>query len=157
ETFNDSRSWGVSYSRSWSDRAFAPLRYTLGGITASYSGSNAHARNPSGTDRSATQSGSVNYAVAPRNLLKVPLPWIKPRLFPLPERFYTTWRVDQRHESTADRLTDSLGIDHLVPRNPIGGRSGSIGMGADTRPFDFLHHHIEAMRNLNLPYRVASL
>ncbi len=157
ESFSDSRAWNVSYSRSWSDRAFPLLRYTLGGVTANFSSANAHTRNPSGNDRSSTTSGGVNYLIAPRSLLQIPMPFLKARLFPLPERMYANWRVDVRRENASDRLTDSLGVDHLVDRNPIGGRSGAINMGADTRPFDFFHHHIEALRNLQLGYDVFSL
>jgi hypothetical protein len=89
----------------------------------------------------------VNYNIAPRTLLAVPLPIGKAKFFPLPERFYANYRFDRRQASTADRVR---GTDSLVTRPTVSGHSGAINMGADSRPFEFLHHHIEAARNLNL-------
>ncbi len=150
ESFGDSRSWNLAYSRTWSDRSNPVLRYTLGGVTANYSSANSHARNPAGGERTSTSSGGVSYNVALRQTLAVPVPIIKPSFYPLPERAYMNYRFDQRRTSTADR---PVGTDDLIARSLVKGNSGTIQMGADSRPFDFLHHHIEALRNLNLPYR----
>ncbi len=148
EAFSDNRSWNVAYSRSWSTRANPFLLYTLGGITASYNTSNSHNRSPSGADVTSTSSGAVNYNIAPRSLLALPMPFTPVKFFPLPERFYASYRFDQRESSTSYRDLNTL---VLSDPNRSSGHSGSISLGSDTRPFDFYHHHIEAVRNLNLP------
>src|SRR5262249_40089855 len=86
QTVPDSRSWALSYSRAWSDRSNPLLRYTLGGITASYGTGNNHARDPATSQRSTSSSGSVSYSSALRSLLALPMPYLRARLFPLPER-----------------------------------------------------------------------
>jgi hypothetical protein len=150
ETFTDSRSWSAGYSRVWDDRANPLLRYTIGGITAGYNTSSLHSHNPSGAEQSSAQSGTVNWNIAPRSLLAMPLPIVRTKLYLLPERIYSNYRWDKRRSSVADRI---LGTDDLVPRGTVSGSSGIIVQGADTRPIDMLHHHIEAQRNLSLPYR----
>jgi hypothetical protein len=154
ETFNDARGWSVAYSRNWSDRAHPLLRYTIGGVTANFSTQNSHGRNPASADRTMSYSGGINYAIAPRSLLGLRVPGLKGKFFPLPERLYTNYRVDERNSEIADRIA---GTDDFVPRSAVGGRSATIQFGADTRPFEFIRHHYEASRNLNLPYRVGSV
>jgi hypothetical protein len=150
ESFNDSRGWSVAFSRSTGDRANPFIKYSLGGISANFSAQNSHGRNPVTADQSTLYSGSVNYSIAPRSALPLHIPLTKARLFPLPERFYVNYRSDERRSATADRLN---GTDTFIPRSLVGGRSAGINVGMDLRPFDFLHHHYEAVRNLNLQYR----
>ena len=147
QTFTDNRSWGVSYSRTWSSRANPLLLYTVGGLTANYNASNSHSLSPLGGDQNNSSSGTLNYNIAPRNLLTVPLLLTKSKFHPLPERAYANYRFDRRDGQTSDRNNVTGGLDD---RAPVTGKSGTINMGADTRPLDFYHHHIEAVRNTNL-------
>jgi len=150
ETFADFRSVNIAYSRAWSERSNAFLRYTLGGITASYGMNNTHGRSPSSLERTQTTSGAVNYGSALRSLMAIPLPLVRSKLYPMPERIYANYRFDTRSSDIADRV---VGTDLILPRNSVGGRSGAISMGSDVRPFDFFHNHLEAQRNLSLPWR----
>ena len=77
------------------------------------------------------------------------MPLVTPRLYPLPERFYVNFRTDERRSAVLERIPYS---DGFVPKSLVAGRAGGINLGADTRPLDFLHHHYEQARNLNLPY-----
>ena len=147
QTFSDNRAWSVGYSRTWSARANPFLRYTVGGVTANYNTSNSHSLTPLGGDDNNSSSGTVNYNIAPRSLLGVPLPLSKRKFFPLPERAYANYRFDRRESQTKDR---NLSTGALDPRAPVSGKSGTINMGADSRPLDMIHHHIEAVRNTNL-------
>jgi hypothetical protein len=148
ESFGDSRSWQVNYSRTWSERSNRLLYYTLGGITANFRDFNSHNRNPNQVDQSRRRSGSVNYQIAPRMLLAIPLPWSRSHFRPLPERLWWNYRRDD-----SETITDSRNFDTgaILNHSDVIGRQGSIGFGADTRPFEFIHHHIEGLRNLSLP------
>jgi Motility related/secretion protein len=149
ETFSDSRGWAVSYSRAWSDRANPLLRYTIGGVTANYSTQSTHGHSPVTAERTTASSLGINYGIAPRNILALKLPLVAPRLYPFPERFYINYRTDERRSAVLERIPYS---DDFVPKSLVAGRAGGINLGADSRPFDFLHHHYEQARNLNLPY-----
>ncbi len=149
ETRSETRSFSTSYSRAWSDRSNPFLRYTIGGITASYNWSQSRNRNPYSVDSSVVRNATVSYQIAPRKLLAVPLPLSHVRFFPLPERFYWNYARSDLRTISFDRvgaLRDSLQL-----RNDLTGRAATIDFGADTRPFDMLHHHIEGHRNLMLP------
>jgi len=149
ESGNGSRSYSVSYARNWSERSNPFLRYTLGGITGSLGQSRSDYHNPAAVDTTVSLNAAVGYSIAPRKLLGVPLPGTKVRLWPLPERFYWNYAIATRRSHTYDRLRDGSGA--LVLRNATQGRSAGIDFGADTRPFDFLHHQFQAHRNLTLP------
>lgn len=148
ETRSETQSWSTSYQRSWNDRSNPFLRYTVGGITANVSRSRTVSRNPSIVDTSTSVGAAVNYSITPRNLLTVSMPGTKLRLFPLPERIYWNYSLATRESRTYDRNRDSTGS--LVLRNLTKGRTAFINFGADTRPFDLLHHHFEGVRNLTL-------
>ena len=148
ETRNESRGLTTSYSRQWSERSNPILRYTLGGIGASYSRSESDGRNPTTVTSSRGQSASVNYGISPRSLLVVGLPATKMKFYPLPERAYWNYSVSTSEAETFDRRRDGSG---LVLRNAVTGRTAFINFGADTRPFEILHHHFEGVRNLTLP------
>jgi len=147
ETRNEGRSLSASYSRSWSDRANPLLRYTLGGITANTSYSTNDQRDPTSFGSGTTRSSNVSYAIAPRNLLRVPIPGTKFGLYPLPERLFWNYTVTGASSHTLDRQRDGS----VIPRNTISSSAASISFGADTRPLDLLHHHFDAVRNLRLP------
>lgn len=147
ETRSVSRTLSTSYSRIWSDRANPFLRYTLGGINANISRSTNDARNPTGISKSTTVNAGVNYSIAPRQLLPVPMPFMKAKFFPLPERFYWNYGVTT---TKTDAFTRTFGSDTLRPSSSQNGRAANLNFGADTRPFDLLSHHIEGQRNLAL-------
>ena len=142
-----SRSMSASYSRQWSDRSNPFLRYTLGGVSANISRSTTDSRSPTALNRSTNVSAGVTYQIAPRELLRIPLPFTKTRLYPLPERAYWNYGVSTTRSSA---FTRAFGDDDLVPSSSQNGRSSNIDFGADTRPFDLLSHHIEGRRNLAL-------
>jgi hypothetical protein len=146
ETRGETRSLATSYRRQWSDRANPILRYTLGGVTVSHSRSQTDSRNPTSVGTSTSKSSAVNYGIAPRSLLAIPLPLTKARFYPLPERFYWNYAVSSSQSRAFDRTRDG----GLLLRNSVAGRAASVNFGADTRPFEFLHHHFEALRNLML-------
>ncbi|HTK30834.1 MAG TPA: cell surface protein SprA [Candidatus Saccharimonadaceae bacterium] len=148
ETRSETQSWSSSYQRTWSDRSNPFLRYTLGGFTGSINRSQTISRNPSTVDTSTSLGGVVNYGIAPRNLMTLALPGTKLKIYPLPERFYWNYQILTTESRTYDRLRDSTGS--LVLRNLTKGRTALINFGADTRPFDLLHHHVEGVRNLTL-------
>ncbi len=149
ETRSEGRSFSTSYSRAWSERSNPFLRYTLGGITASYGWSQTRSHNPYSVDSSVTKNGAVSYQIAPRKLLALAMPFSKGRFYPLPERFYWNYTRSDIRTISFDR-TGAL-RDSLQLRNDLTGRSANIDFGADTRPFDFIHHHVEGHRNLVLP------
>jgi motility/secretion related protein SprA len=149
ENASGSRSYSVSYSRSWSDRSNPFLRYTLGGITANLSQTRSQYRNPTSVDTSRSLSAGVGYSISPRKLLQIPLPGTKKQLWPLPERFYWNYSLATQSGRTYDRLRDGSGT--LVLRNATVGRTASIDFGADSRPLDLFHHQFQARRNLTLP------
>ncbi len=147
ETRNEGRSISASYSRSWSDRANPFLRYTLGGITANTLYSTSDGRDPTSFSNGTTRSSNVSYTIAPRNLLRVPVPGTKFGIYPLPERFFWNYTVTSQQGRTLDRQRDGS----VIPRSSISSSAASISFGADTRPIDLLHHHFDAVRNLRLP------
>jgi motility/secretion related protein SprA len=147
----NSRSYGVSYGRTWSERSNPLLRYTVGGISATLSQTRSENISPSSVDTSRSTGATVNYSISPRRLLAVPLPGTKAKLWPLPERVFWNYSVGTTSSRTYDRLRDASGT--LVLRNDSKGRTASIDFGADSRPFDILHHQFQARRNLTLPDR----
>ncbi len=147
ESHTVSRTLSTQYSRVWSDRSNALLRYTLGGINANISRSTGDSRNPTALAKSTTVVAGVNYQIAPRQLLPVPLPFTKAKLFPLPERFYWNYGVTTT-KSTAFART--FGSDTLRRASSQNGRAANVSFGADTRPIDLLSHHFEGQRNLAL-------
>ncbi len=98
-------------------------------------------------------NGGLNWSVAPRNLLRLPVGIGKTQIFPLPERVYWSYAVNKSTSETFTRATDGSGA--LLPTNRTSGRAAGLDFGADTRPFDFISHRIEGRRNLslNLPGR----
>ena len=149
ETRSESRSFSTSYSRSWSERSNPFLRYTLGGLTASYSLSETRSRNPSAVDSSVVRTATVNYQVAPRKLLAIPLPLVKGRFHPLPERAYWNYSVSTARNVSYERVGADL--DSLRLSRDVSGRTAGIDFGAETRPFDLVRHSISGHRNLTLP------
>src|SRR2546426_770407 len=152
ETFGDSRSWSANYSRSWSERSNPLLRYTVGGITASASQSNAHAHDPNSLSQRIQSSGEVSYQIAPRRLLAIPVPWTPVKFQPLPERLYWNYSVANSRSEVSDRLRNLIDPlrDSIRVRDPVVGRAASIRFGADTRPIEAFNHHFEGVRNLML-------
>ena len=149
ETRSEMRSLSASYSRMWDERSNPLLRYTLGGITAGYGYSQASGRSPYSVDTSAVKSATVNYQIAPRKLLVLPIPLSKARVYLLPERAYWNYaRTDTRNQSY-DRVGAQR--DSLRLRSDVLGRAAAVDFGADSRPVDLFHHHIEGHRNLVLP------
>ncbi len=148
ESRSDTRSYGVSYARTWSERTPALIRYTLGGITANINRTTTEISTPATVDTSRTTNAGVGYTISPRRLLPVQLPGTRFRVWPLPERFYWNYSVSTRSARTYDRRRDASGS--LVLRNATLGRTAGIDFGADTRPFDLLQHQFQARRNLTL-------
>ncbi len=149
ESRSDTRNYAMSYTRTWSERSNPFLRYTLGGITANINRSSSENSNPSSVDTSHSTTAGVGYTISPRRLLQISVPGTRFRLWPLPERFYWNYGVSTRSSRTYDRRRDATGS--LVLRNATVGRTAGIDFGADTRPFDLLHHQFQAKRNLTLP------
>ena len=149
ETRNESRSFGTSYSRAWSDRSNPFLRYTLGGITGSYNWAQSKGRNPYSVDSSVVKSATVNYLITPRKLVAIGIPLSKARFYLLPERAYWNYSVTSNRNVSFDRVGALR--DSLRTRSDVTGRSASVNFGADSRPFDFFRHHVEGVRNLMLP------
>ena len=143
------RTVAANYSRSWSDRSNPFLRYTLGGISASISRAWSQSRSPISVDSSKTLAATVSYGITPRRLLVLPLPALKTRFYPLPERFWWNYSIQTSEIHSYDRLRDTTGA--LVLRTLTNGRTAGIDFGADSRPFDFFHHRFSAYRNLTLP------
>lgn len=147
ETRNESRSFSTSYARQWSDRSNPLLRYTVGGLSGRYSRSQSDGRNPNGTSNGTSSSLGVDWAIAPRNLWSAPLPLLRQRFYPLPERLnwnYVTTRTESR---TFQRTPDGSG---LVPSSANRGQTSTLAFGGDIRPIDLYHYHVDGVRNLNL-------
>jgi hypothetical protein len=151
ETRNESRSFSTSYSRAWSDRSNPFLRYTLGGITASYNWAQSKGRSPYSVDSNVVKAATVSYVIAPRNLLAFGIPRSKARFYLLPERAYWNYSVSTTRNISFDRVGALR--DSLRKRSDVTGRSASVNFGADSRPVDLFRHHIEGVRNLMLPQR----
>jgi len=147
ETGSESRSLSTSYSRSWSDRSNPFLRYTLGGITGNYTYSTSDGHSPTALSNSQSRTATVSYGISPRNLLRLPIPMTKAKLFLLPERFFWNYGVTTSTSESFVRLRDGT----VLPQTNIAARSAAITFGADTRPIDMLHHHFDAVRSLTLP------
>jgi hypothetical protein len=147
ETKSTTRVLSTSYSRIWSERTNPLLRYTLGGLTASGGRATTDSRNPTLVSNSVTTTLGVNYNVALRQLMPIPLPLTRAQLFPLPERFY--WAYNTTNTQT-EAFTRVFGSDSLRPSSSQNGRATFIDFGMDTRPIDMLSHHIEGRRNLAL-------
>jgi hypothetical protein len=152
------RSYTASYSRAWGERSNPLLRYTLGGITASIGRTESYSSSPTTVDTSKSVAASVNYQIAPRRLVVLPINPARVRIYPLPERVYWNYGVATSRIRSYDRLRDSLGTQLL--RNAVNGRTGSIEFGADSRPIvfgtearplDLLVHSFQGSRNLTLP------
>ena len=147
ETKTVSRSMSATYSRVWTERSNPFLRYTLGGLNANIGRSTTASRSPTSLSNSTNVTAGVTYQIAPRQLLPLPLPFTKARLYPLPERFYWNYGVS----TTKSRaFTRTFGRDDLTQSSSQNGRSANIDFGADTRPFDLLSHHFDGRRNLAL-------
>src|SRR5262249_43908488 len=124
ETRSLSRSISATYSRVWSDRSNAFLRYTLGGVAANISRSTSDGHSPTslGTSvsKSTNTSAGVTYQVALRNLAPVPMPFTKSRFYPLPERFYWNYAVTT---TQANSFTQLAANDSIVPTSSQNGRA----------------------------------
>ncbi|HEY6867602.1 MAG TPA: hypothetical protein VI792_10105, partial [Candidatus Eisenbacteria bacterium] len=142
------RSWNVGYSRVWTDRSNPFLRFWLSGLTASVNGATSNSTSPSAIGHTANFGGTVNYGITPRRYLAIPVPITRLRIYPLPERAWWNYSVNTNSSFSQARLTDGTIGSVLAD---ITGRVAGIDYGADTRPIDILHHHIEAHRNLTLP------
>ena len=147
ETRSVSRTMTASYSRAWSERSNPLLRYTIGGVAGNISRSTTDSRSPTSLSNSTNVSAGLSYQIAPRQILPVPIPFTKTRMFPLPERVYWNYGVTTTKSSAFSRV---FGSDDLVPSSSQNGRAANIDFGADTRPFDLLSHHVEGRRNLSL-------
>ena len=147
ETGSESKSLSASYSRSWSDRSNPFLRYTLGGITGSYTYSTSDGHGPTSLSNGETRSATVSYGISPRNLLRLPIPHTRINLFPLPEHLFWNYGVSTTNSQSFVVLRDGT----VLPQTNIAARSAAITFGADTRPLDILHHHFDAVRSLTLP------
>ncbi|HXS83073.1 MAG TPA: cell surface protein SprA, partial [Methylomirabilota bacterium] len=151
ETRNLSRSLTASYSRVWSDRSNALLRYTLGGIAANINRTTTEGHAPTGLgtsfSTSASTSAGVTYQVALRPLASIAMPMTKARFYPLPERFFWNYSVSQTESDAYTRLAVN---DSIVPSSSQRGRAANVNFGADARPVDMLTYHVEGQRNLAL-------
>jgi hypothetical protein len=143
------RNFSTSYARSWSDRSNPLLRYTIGGITASYGRSISQGVGPTGADTATSNAATVNYLIAPRELWSLRVPATRLRLFPLPERAFWNYRINTTDARSYYRVQD--GTARLVPSAFNTGRAAFIDYGASIRPFDFIHHEFSALRNQTLP------
>jgi hypothetical protein len=147
QTRSESRQISTSYTRQWSDRSNPFLRYTLGGVSASFSSGRNHSRNPNSTSNSKTSALGVNYAITPRNLWSLPLPLARGRLFPLPERAYWNYATNRTESRTFQRTADGTG---LIPSSSTKGRTAVVNFGGGLRPVDPIGYRVEGVRNLML-------
>src|SRR5262249_52433736 len=92
-----------------------------------------------------TTNAGVNYSVAPRQWLKIPI-GRKITFFPLPERFTWNYSVMNSTSNSVQRTPDTSGVH--VPIYATTGHQANVQFGADTRPFDFFPHSFAAPRNL---------
>jgi hypothetical protein len=148
ETRTESRNFTTSYSRQWSERSNPFLRFTIGGVTANYALNQTDGKNPNSVTTFRGQTAAVNYGISPRSLMVLRVPLTKFRMYLLPERFYWNYSLSTSEQRVFDRTRDASG---LLLRNSVDGRTAFINFGADMRPFEFFHHHFEAVRNLTLP------
>jgi hypothetical protein len=144
-----SKTFSTSYTRAWSERSNPLLRYTVGGVSASYGRTTNENVGPSGADTTVGQSAAVSYSIAPRELVALKLPLLRSKFYLFPERFFSNYALTSTDSHTWQRLQDSLGT--LVPSSLNSGRTSFIDFGASSRPFDFIHHEFTARRNLTLP------
>ncbi len=112
----------------------------------------ADTRNPNLVGTTTTLGATVNYDIAPRRLLSIGLPLTRLRFYPLPERAWWNYSLATTETHSTERLRDGTLGRSLTDVN---GRSAGIDFGADIRPIDPYHHHIEAHRNLTLPEPLA--
>jgi hypothetical protein len=143
-----SRNWGISYNRVWGDRSNPILRFWLSGITASLNGGKGTFRNPNAIGTSSNLGGAVSYSITPRRYLPLTVPGTRLRIYPLPERTWWNYTLGTTQGHTIERLRDGT-LGRTLGN--VNGRNAGIDFGADTRPIDLLHHHIEGHRNLTLP------
>src|SRR5262249_41146327 len=138
-------------SRVWSDRSFPLLRYTLGGIAANINRSTTEGHGPTGLGTSFNQStntsAGVTYPVALRQLVPIPMPFTKTRVYPLPGRLLLNYGVSTTSSSAYTVLAAN---DSIVPSLSQQGRAANVNFGADARPWDMLTYHVEGQRNLAL-------
>jgi hypothetical protein len=147
ETFSEVRNYSVNYSRNWSERSNPLLRYTVGGITAGGEYGTRDNHDPNQLGKGWSGHTNVDYRVAPRKLLAIPLPWTKAKFQPLPEIFYWTYDMGQSWNQTTDRV--GFGGE-LRQREPVQGRTAGIRFGGTTRPIESFTHQFEGVRNLML-------
>ena len=148
ETSATTRSISTSYTRTWSDRSNPFLRYTIGGLAASASRSRTDNLSPTGVSQSVSNAAAVNWGMSPRKLLVFGLPGTKAKFYPLPDRVYANYNWNSSHSFTSTR--DANNPDQLVPSSFTAGHVAGLSIGADSRPFDLLQHHIDATRSLSL-------
>ncbi len=146
-TRTETRGFSTNYARTWGPRSNPFLKYTVGGVTANFSRNESESVSPSGASNSRTTNLNVAYAIAPRELVAIGLPLTKARLRPLPERLF--WNYSSTR-SDAKNYTRSDDGSALFLTSAPSGRTGTLAFGADTRPLDFFHHHVDALRNLEL-------
>lgn len=150
-TRNDTRGWAISYARTWSDRSNPFLRYTIGGLHASLSQASFSNRNPNTVGTGSNFGEQIQWAIAPRKLFSFTMPGTPIKVFPLPENVFYNYGLGINKSTLAQRSVDSTGHESLIPLSDLVGRNAAIDMGADMRPVDAIHHHIDAHRNLTLP------
>jgi hypothetical protein len=148
ETAAETRSISASYTRNWSQRSNAFLRYTLGGATANISRSEANAHNPTGGATSSGTAAGVNWSVAPRSLLVLSARAVPFKVYLLPERVFWTYQVTETRSDNYTLAPDGSG--RRVPSSSTQGRNAGLDFGADSRPVDLLTHHIQGHRALSL-------
>ncbi|MBI3539430.1 MAG: cell surface protein SprA, partial [Candidatus Eisenbacteria bacterium] len=149
ESRGTTRSYSVRYSRNWGERSNPLLRYTLGGITANLGQSVTENSNPAAVDTSRALQAGVSYNISPRALVAIPIPGTKARFYPLPDRFFWNYTIATSSARSYDRQRDAP--DSLLLRSATTGRTAYIDFGADSRPFDLIHHQFQGRRNLTLP------
>lgn len=148
QTRATNRSWSMGYSRVWSERSNPFLRFWLSGLTASLNSGKSDIRNPNAVGSSSTLGAAVNYSVAPRRYLPLRVPLTRLSFFPLPERAWWNYSLGISKSQSVERLRDGT-LGRTLSN--VRGRNAVIDFGADSRPIDLLHHHIEGRRNLTLP------
>jgi hypothetical protein len=147
-SFGESRSFGLRAQRTWSEHSNPFLRYTLGGLSASYNWQQNASRSPTSIDTNRASNLAVNYSISPRQLFSLGVPIIKQRFYPLPERFYWNYTVNNNQASGYER--DQSGSGALSLRTRTQGRAARVDFGMDSRPVEAFRHHFEATRNLSL-------
>ena len=148
ETSNETRTWATNYSRSWGDRSNPFLRYTIGGIGASATLTEAENNSPTTVTRNRSFAAAVSYNLSLRRLLTLRVPGTKLNFHPLPEQAFWNYSLNTNRATTFDRVQDSTGT--LRQRSRIDGRQATIAFGMTSRPVDMLTHQIQGTRNLTL-------